>query len=193
MIGVQLTLAFLYYFFKPEGKESTPTNEQNPNTLFFDQFYAKNFLEFMGYVTIIALVLLLLSIGLHSLFDSQIIIESIGIVSNLIDCIVTLPQFILVVVKRNIRYVTVFLLLQWSLAVGCKLVLLIMRPVPFPFMIGLTIQGFLTFFVVTFYIGIRLTRKNTEINSENDNIDDKNPSFGVNFDDVDLDSHMESI
>ncbi|EAY00211.1 hypothetical protein TVAG_257650 [Trichomonas vaginalis G3] len=180
------------YFYKPEAEASTTDMHQDANTLYFDQFYAKNFAQFMGYVTIIALLLLIVSIGLHSVFEAQIIIESVGILSNLIDCIVTLPQFILVVINKEIRYVTIPLLCQWILALGCKLGLYIYRPVPLPFMLGLAIQAVLTFFIVTFYIYIRLSHCNSDPAEEEQAADNVAPDYKVDFQQVSSETATEA-
>lgn len=185
MIGVQLTLAFVYYYYKPDILGSQNDQEESSDTGKIESIFPKNFLQFMVCVIVFALVLITTAIGLHSVFDANVIIEGVGVLSNLIDCVVTLPQFILVVIQREIKYVTVPLLLQWILALGCKLTLYIMRPVPLPFMLGLSVQAFLTFFIVFSYLFIRISK----IGSKESDV---SVSYDAEFEEVENDKSIEA-
>lgn len=92
--------------------------------------------------------------GLGFVLDKGIIADMFGITSNLIDCLTTFPQFVIVVIYRDTTYITKLLVYQYLAASVMKFILLIIRPAPWPFMFGVAVQSFLAVCIAISYFRI---------------------------------------
>lgn len=182
-VVVHLILCFQSYYYAKNDESKTESNQNEGNSnkkpmFSFHPFQANSFLGFM----IIFILFIGLAIGviafLSKFISFNIVINSIGLISNLMDSFVTAPHFITIVFYQDVKYATIFLVLQWNAGTILKLFLFFFRPTPWPFKIGAIVQAIFTFSIAIQYF--RLTylasRKNFDKNDKENSLTKDNPS-----------------
>ena len=162
-ISIHLTLAFLnFYYNQKEFKNKNLIPEQLQNVFtkrkkiffLFKPFTSENFSDYIySLITIYLLIFLIYYISTF-FFEISLVSQFIGLLSNIIDSLVTFPQFFLIVIQRNCQYVTTLLIGQWILAAIFKAILFFCRPVPWPFRLGVGIQAGITISITLTYFQI---------------------------------------
>ena len=183
MVSVQTLFTVLYYGYKrndskvcssvikneDDNEDLLPKIESNQIFRIYNRFKPKNtFLQLTISIILLIFVALIASLCFSHIFGQEIIASIVGVLANTIDCFVTFPQFILICIQRNIRYVTPLLVLQWIGAVICKTVLYIFGPVPWPFILGLVLQALFTFCLTFSYLHIKFCG-GKHVDEESDN------------------------
>ena len=162
MLFIQMTLAFLYYRYMPNNSENYTVPDglrgilRRKPTFRLRLVKAETFAEFTFSLFIYCTLATVSAFILSLIFDKEWIADIVGMMSNGIDCFVTLPQFMLIVIHRDIKYVTPLLVAQWLFAIVFKAVLYLCRPVPWPFRLGLAIQAMFTVFITISYFQIKI-------------------------------------
>lgn len=172
MVVIQLTLVGLSYKYKEykPGEEIYKPKRCIRKMLSVIQLYdASSFIEFLFGLTVIYSFIIGCAL-LGSMFvDKAYIGSAVGLAANGIDSFTTFPQFLIIVFRRDTRYVTPLLLLQWISACALKVGLFIWKPVPWPFIVGTGIQGFFTTSIALTYVDVSYIRnKKYEIPEEDD-------------------------
>jgi hypothetical protein len=140
-------------------------------------FCVRSFVAF-GFILALWLCLLIGTVFIFGfLIGFSIASELIGLISNLFDSIVTLPPFISVVVHSDASALTSLLVVQFVTATFLKAVLYLCRPTPWPFRVGVAVQGLLVFgitfqFVRLKWAEFRAARRESEQPEEEDDNSD---------------------
>ena len=203
MLGVQCTLICLNYIFSnfEDDQSKLGIDVEVPQEGEIKE--KRNFTLRLGKATnsfnfVLAFALNLLSavaifFFLSHFLGGTVITNVIGILANTVDCFVTLPQFILICIRRDISYVTPLLVLQWFAAVAMKAGLYMWRPVPWPFILGLGIQALFTLCLTYSYVDIKFctaanTPKDEEPTTDTALIDQKDIHLHPMFAEIESDS-----
>ena len=192
-VVVQYILCFLSYRYKKSenmvGDGSIVVSKSHQaQPMFSCHPFAVN--TFLGF-NIISLLIIGIFIGFTAFFSVmiglKITMNSIGLISSLMDSIVTFPQFINAVFLQNITYITPMLLFQWISGTLFKLFLFFFRPTPWPFRVGASVQAFLVFSITAQFIRMKYC-----INQEDDSDSEASDSQDIHVDLLDDDSSKET-
>jgi hypothetical protein len=120
---------------------------------------AQSFLEFLLTLGLYSgLVVAAFFAGCRALGE-KLVVESVGLIANLMESTVSVPMFIKIVVRRDISDVSLILVLQYLFGDMMKIVLFIMARTPWSFLFGafcqLTLDSilFITYFHHLFRAG----------------------------------------
>lgn len=147
-------LCFLYYNYlpkkDPENSEELTISQKIKNFLQCDTY-----IKFFVANVIVAIAILACYYGACTFLSVNLVCQFTGVVANLIDSLQTFPPFRTIVFHKDIQYTTDLLVIQWILATLFKAGLFTIRPVPWPFYMGLGIQAFLCLGITIQYYRIR--------------------------------------
>jgi len=166
-ISIHLTLAFLYYYYQPKSPHVSPSMPEGLQEFYskkrsiyqFKPYSSDSFAQFMFSLATVYIGGVLAYFIASMFFEISLVSEVVGILSNGVDCLVTLPQFIIVVIQRDTKYVTILLVGQWVFASVFKAVLFLCRPVPWPFRFGVGVQAIFTIMITVSYFQITLKER----------------------------------
>jgi hypothetical protein len=163
-------LLCLSYFQFKEDACGTETPANNTTFVRFWNSKVRNFRDFSIIMAISFAFVIILVVLFGLVIDLSIVMEFVGLVSNVFDSLTTFPPFVSVVIHGDVTFITKFLILQYVAAAFCKSVLYLCRPVPWTFRVGLLIQCTLTGAIAIQYYRIQYRasgdRDNGEYSSE---------------------------
>lgn len=143
MALTHIILMFLYFKYSITVANEKTSPSFNRNYKFsckINIMHADSFEQFIYSLAVIMILITGLCYLLSIFLSQKLVFDAVGVVSNVFESFITFPQFILIVIKREIQYVTDVLIIQFLAAALCKAVIYLARSVPWIFMLGLLLQ-----------------------------------------------------
>jgi hypothetical protein len=172
---VHTLLCHGYFRFREAPSEPTPRC-----SLLLHPFRVHSFVAF-GLILVLWLGFV---IGVVSSFGFligfSIVSELIGLISNLVDSIVTLPPFISVVIRSDASALTNLLVVQFIAATFLKAVLYLYRPTPWPFRVGVAVQALLVSGITFQYVRLKCAEY-TAARKESDQPEEEDAPSDLSF------------
>lgn len=169
--SVAFLMAYLRYYYARQSGQRKQSNENrrfsHSDTIldvqteklskfkyYFYMARTKTFSEFMTSFFLYTFIILNIFFISVTFFDETFVVDTLGVIANLIESTVSVPTFIKVVIHKNINSVSTLLILQFILGDIMKMALFILSHTPYSFIAGCCLQ--LTLDTILFFTYVRL-------------------------------------
>jgi hypothetical protein len=139
--------------------ENPPRNCEFPNLADLARFFvisrARNFAEYLMTLCIYFMVSFFVFAGFCRILSEKVTVDLLGLTANLIESSISVPLFVKIVVREDIKAVSIILMLQYIIGDIAKIGLFVIMRTPWSFIIGGFCQ--LAMDTVIFITFLRLT------------------------------------
>lgn len=168
---IHMLLCLFYFKYRDvRGKDMSQQERSGIIRQLWHLFDVDTAVEFFLVLAICFTLMASVTLILGCITNFRFVSEMVGLISNLIDSLTTLPPFITIVLHNDISCTTTLLILQYISGTCLKAVLFLCRPVPWPFRVGLAVQAFLNLCIVVQFIRITIQSR-TEFAEEEETTD----------------------
>lgn len=166
LLIVHFSLAFFKYHYQEESKDKSTLQLHSKAAKIKDFtipkikrcghiwniYNAQSFVEFsISFFTYSVIVFVIFQIS-RLVIPTEQTVEFIGLISNLVESLVSIPVFIKVVCKRDIVNISTVLIFQYLFGDMFKIILYWLADSPWPFYVGAFIQLSLDIVLFTFFM-----------------------------------------
>lgn len=163
MAIIHIVLMYLYFRYLSPGQQDKSHSNFRRHIRFITFTHAENFFQFILSTIFMFSIITLVCFKMTEYFPKKSVFNVVGIISNIIESFIPFPQFILIVVKCQIQYITDMLIVQYILAAAFKASIYMIRNVSWVFKLGSLIQCLFTAIITICYIRLRLQNRHRRL------------------------------